>query len=202
METLKKQINRIMYRDGLLELLLGSFLLAFGLMFFYLPRLAPFSIFVIFLLKPLAAKLKEKYVFPRAGYVKPSDENEKEVQGIVVTAVLSFVLMVVTLVVLVLLKGAQAGKLIFMRWVFPPMSGILFAFGPFWMGMKFGLRRGFIMAGLLPATGIFLGFSGLATGYRAVGVLCMVAGLFAATSGTVLFNRFISRNPLPEGSNE
>ncbi len=202
MNDLKLEIDQATLRDGLLDLVAGAFLLAVGGIFLLEPKLVPF-IAVLFLPgKPLFEKLKERYVHPRAGYVKLVDDSEKDTRGIGVTAALATAGLAVSLVVLLVLKGAHEGRELFMRWVFPATASLLFAMGPLYLGRKYGLKRGYINAMLIAASGAAITATGLVTGYRAVGALCLQAGVFFMITGGVLFVRFLTLNPVAEDEDE
>ncbi len=202
MNTLAQKIYQAACRDGLLEIFLGGYLLLVAAVLFSNPKLLVFTVFLIFLLRPLLERLKEKYVYARVGYVKLMDENEKEVQGIIVTTVMCFVLMVVSLVLLVIIKGHNQGRDFFMRWLFPALSAGLFTFGPAWLAKRFGLRKYYILVVLIPLLGLFLSITGLATGYRAIGFISITAGIFAIISGGIQFRSFLKDNPVPREADE
>ena len=202
MYDLKREIDQATLRDGLLDLVAGAFLLAVGGIFLLETRLAPFIAVLILPGKPLFAKLKERYVHPRAGYVKLVEDSGKDARGIAVTAALATASLVASLVVLLVLNGAHEGRELFMRWVFPGTASLLFAMGPLYLGRKYGLKRGYINAVLTAASGAVITATGFVTGYRAVGVLCLQVGLFFLVTGGVLFSRFLARNPVSEDKNE
>jgi len=202
MNTLAQKIYQAASRDGLLEIFLGGYLLLVAAALFSNPRLTVFTVFLIFLMRPLLERLKEKYVYRRIGYVKLMDDNEKDVRGIVIAAVMCFVLLVVSLVLLVIIMGHNQGRDFFMRWLFPALSAGLFTFGPAWLGKRLGLKKYYVLVVMVPLIGITMSITGIATGYRAIGIISITAGTFALVSGTVQFRGFLRDNPVPEKTDE
>ena len=74
----------------------------------------------------------------------------------------------------------------------------MMAFGPFWLGQTYGLVRGYVFAALLVLGGIAIPVLGIATGYDAVGLECLLLGLLSLISGGILFARFLRRYPVEE----
>ena len=70
--------------------------------------------------------------------------------------------------------------------------------GPFWLGQTYGLVRGYVFAALLLIGGIAIPALGIATGYNAVGLECLVLGLLSLVSGAIMFGRFLRRYPAEE----
>ena len=198
MKAIERQVYRAAYQDGLLETFLGGYLFIFGSLMVAKPGMASFSALTIFVIRPLFTKVKNRYTYPRVGYVKLPQENESAGKEIGLTAILFIVILVASLIVLSALMGNESGKEFWFRWFLPVLASILFSFGPLWMGRTYGLKRAYFIAVLIPLLGISMAITGIFTGYAAVGVICLTGGFLSLVSGVIMFSRFLRKYPVEE----
>ncbi len=201
MNQLEKRVYQSVCRDGLLEMTVGTYMVLLGTIFIFQPRLVAFSVFFMFLLKPLVQKVKNSCIYPRTGYVKLKNEDETVGKGIAITAVIFILVLAGSLIALILSLGTVAGRQIWFRWFLPILSSIMFAFGPFWVGTTYGLKRAYLFAAFVPLCGITVAVTGITTGYTSIGIVCLAAGTPALISGVIMFNSFLRRYPLEDVSN-
>ena len=196
LNEIERRVQRSAYQDGLLEIFLGSFLLLLGVVFTISPILVAFSALLIFLINPLFERIKNRHIYPRIGYVKFGPEKEADAKGIAATAVVFVVILLGSLVVFVLVMGNPLGRAFWLDYFFPAFTGFMTAFGPFWLGHTYGLKRGYVFAALLVLSGIIIPVLGIAKGYNAVSLEWLLVGLVILISGLIMFSRFLRRYPL------
>ena len=198
LKEIERRVQHTAYQDGLLELFLGGFLVVFALLFLRTPRMAGFSVLVVFVIWPLFERMKQRYIYPRIGYVKFGKEKEGDPKGIIVAAVVFVIVLLGALGVLVLTIGAERGLNFWLDYFLPAFVGFMMAIGPFWLGQTYGLVRSYVFAALFLVSGIAIPVLGIATGYRAVGLECLLMGLLALVSGVIMFGRFLRHYPVEE----
>jgi hypothetical protein len=144
-------------------------------------------------------RIKQRYIYPRIGYVKlPQDPNTTG-KGIAIAAVIMVVVLLGIMFLSMAILGQDPGLAFFLTTIVPPASGFMLAIGPYWLGQTYGLVRGYVWAVLFVLGGIAMPLFGIASGYQAVGLLCTVMGLVTLATGTIMFLRFIHRFPEAEG---
>ena len=201
MNTLEKRVYQSVCRDGLLEMTVGTYMVLLGSIFIFQPKLVVFSVFFMFLLKPLVQKVKNTCIYPRTGYVKLKKEDEAVGKGIAITAVVFVLILAGSLIALILSLGTVPGRNIWFRWFLPILSSIMFAFGPLWVATTYGLKRAYVFAAFVPLCGIAVAVTGVTTGYTSIGIVCLASGIPALVSGMIMFNSFLRRYPLEDVSN-
>lgn len=202
MKEMERRVYQVMSENGLLEMSIGVYLLVLGIMFLEAPKLVTFSALMIFILKPAIEKIQNRYIHPRIGYVKLRETDSSVGKGIVITAVVFILTLVGSLITLNLVLGSNQGSLIWFRWFFPILSSVMFAFGPFWLGSTYGLKRGYFMACFIPLVGIFVAVLGKTTGYTSLGIIFLTGAIPSVVSGIIMFKRFLLKYPIEEVSDE
>ncbi len=200
LKEIEGRVQRAAYQDGLLEIFLGSFLLLLGVVFTISPILVAFSVFLIFLINPLFERVKKRYIYPRIGYVKFGPEKEAA-KGIVAAAAVFVVILLGSMGVFVLTMGKDRGWAFWFDYFFPAFTGFMTAFGPFWLGQTYNLKRGYVFAALFMLSGIAIPVLGIATGYNAVSLEWLLVGLVILVSGVIMFTRFLRTYPAEEAPN-
>jgi len=197
LKEIERRANYAAFQDGLTEIFMGLFL------FFYGGALATdalavgfvFIIVTVFFAKPLIERIKKRYIYPRAGYVKLPDDPNTTGKGIAISAVIMIVALLGSMGVSMAVLGQRAGLDFFLTYIVPPASGFMLAIGPFWLGQTYGLTRGYVLAAIFILGGIAMPVFGIASGYEAVGLLCTFVGLLALGMGTFMFVHFIRKYP-------
>ena len=200
LKEIEKRANYAAYQDGLMEIAMGLFL------FFYGGALATdsvsvaivFIIVTVFFGKRSFERIKQRYIYPRIGYVKLPEDPHATGKGIAIAAVIMVVALLGTMFLAMAILGQDPGLEFFLSYIVPPASGFMLAIGPYWLGQTYGLVRGYVWAVLFVLGGIAMPLFSIASGYQAVGLLCTVMGLLTLTTGTIMFVRFIRRYPVAD----
>lgn len=210
LKEIERRVEQSVFQDGLMEIMMGGFLLVFGASLATRAILIPFisllviflSLLVIYLGNPLLERLKKRYIYPRIGYVKLRPEKEADPKGIAVAAIL-FVVILLGSGLFSLAMGEERGWAFWFSYFLPASAGFMLAIGPFWLGETYGVRRGYVFAALFLLSGIAIPVLGIASGYEAVGLECLLVGVVSLISGVTMFTRFLRRYPVPaEGSSD
>ena len=196
LKEIERRVRRSACQDGLLEIFLGSFLLLLGVFFTINPIIVAFSAFLVFLINPLFERVKKRYIYPRIGYVKFEPEK-KVAKGIVATAAV-FVMILLGSMGVFVLTMQDRGWAFWFDYFFPAFAGFMTAFGPFWLGQTYNLKRGYVFAALFLLSGIAIPVLGIATGYNAVSLEWLLVGLVILVSGVIMFTRFLRKYPAEE----
>ena len=195
LKEIEKRAKYAAYQDGLMEIASGLLLIFLGgaLASDTISLLIVFAVLIIFFGNRVIEWFKKRFIYPRAGYVKLPEDPNVSGKGIAIAALVFIVLMLGAMTVSMLLLGTDAGADLFMTYIFPPTTGIMLAIGPYWLGQTYGLVRWYVWAALFVLGGIVIPVFRIASGYEAVGLLCIVMGLLIFTTGVVMFVRFIRK---------
>jgi len=197
LKEIERRVHQSVFQDGLMEIMMGGFLLVVGasLVMDMKWGVLLISLLVIFLGNPLLERAKKRYVYPRIGYVKLRPEKEADPKGIVVAAIV-FVVILLGSGLFTLAIGKDRGWAFWFKYFLPGSTGFMLAIGPFWLGETYGVRRGYVLAVLFLLSGIVIPVLGIASGYEAVGLECLVVGVISLISGVIMFTRFLRNNPV------
>jgi len=161
------------------------------------------SLLVIFLGNPLLERLKKRYIYPRIGYVKLRPEKEADPKGIAMAGIVFVVVLLGSMGLFHLAMGEERGWAFWFNYFLPASTGFMLAIGPFWLGETYGVKRGYVFAVLFLLSGIAIPVLGIASGYEAVGLECLLVGVISLISGVVMFTRFLRKYPvLAEGTSD
>lgn len=204
LEKIERRVQQSVFQDGLMEIMLGGFLLVTSASLAASAKLIPFiSVLVVFLGNPLLERLKKRYIYPRIGYVKLRPEKEADPKGIAVAAILFVVILLGSTGIFPLAMGEDRGWAFWFNYFLPASTGFMLAIGPFWLGETYGVKRGYVFAALFLLSGIAIPVLGIASGYEAVGLECLLVGVISLISGATMFTRFLRKYPVPaEGSSD
>lgn len=198
LKEIERRVEQSVFQDGLMEIMMGGFLLVFGALLAAGPKLTLFiSLLVIFFGNPVLERLKKRYIYPRIGYVKLRPEKEADPKGIAVAAIVFVVILLGSMGLFHLTMGEDRGLAFWFNYFFPGATGFMLAIGPFWLGETYGVKRGYVWAALFLLSGIAIPVLGIASGYKAVGLECLLVGMVSLISGVVMFTRFLRKYPLP-----
>jgi hypothetical protein len=204
LKEIERRVEQSVFQDGLMEIFMGGFLLVMGVLLASGGKwvLLMISLLVIFLGNPLLERLKKRYIYPRIGYVKLRPEKEADPKGIALAAII-FVVILLGSGLFALAIGRERGWAFWFTYFFPASTGFMLAIGPFWLGETYGVKRGYVFAALFLLSGIAIPVLGIASGYEAVGLECLLVGVVSLISGVIMFTRFLRKYPLPaEGSSD
>jgi hypothetical protein len=201
LKEIERRVHQSVFQDGLMEIMMGGFLLVVGALFAISMKLILLpSLLVIFVGNPLLERAKKRYIYPHIGYVKLRPEKEADPKGIAVAAIV-FVVILLGSGLFTLAMGKDRGWAFWFRYFLPGSTGFMLAIGPFWLGETYGVRRGYLFAVLFLLSGIVIPVLGIASGYEAIGLECLLVGMISLISGVIMFTRFLRKCPPPaEGS--
>lgn len=202
LKEIERRVHQSVFQDGLIEIMMGGFLLVVGGLLGRAGRLLLLiSLLVPFLGNALLERLKKRYIYPRIGYVKLRPKKEADPKGIVVAGILYVVIMLASMALFPLAMGKERGWTFWFNYFLPASAGFMLAIGPFWLGETYGVKRGYVFAALFLLSGIAIPVLGIASGYEAVALECLLVGVISLISGVIMFTRFLRKCPLPaEGS--
>ncbi|MFC1879748.1 hypothetical protein ACFLZW_07520 [Chloroflexota bacterium] len=197
LREIERRAQRAYYQDGLMELLLGVYLILVGGMLATESKLMPFTVFAVFLIKPVWDRLKARYTFPRIGFVE-FPEDAQAGKGILKTLALFFVVAAVLAVGLTYLLGGERGWDFFLFRILPAMIGVLLACGPVYAADTYGLKRWWFIAVLFVLSGVLAPFAGAPDYYTTIGLQISLVGVVALLMGLWLAIVFMRKHPILE----
>ena len=206
LDTIARKVQQVYYADGLADIFMGVIFLGLASVFTLLAEHITFLVFMIILLNPLIygaliERAKQRWVYPRAGYVKPKSLQETSTTGALLVLVAIGCLLLLCAVVLFISSG-YTGLFFWLIWLAPAGFGSMIAIGPFLIARKYHLVRYYLFAILPPLIGAIIPWLHLSfpTAYAAFfttfAIQTAVVGLLALLSGTVLFLRFLHQHPV------
>ncbi len=188
-----KQIEQKAYsgcnQDGVIEIMLGIWLISFGATFG-----SPLHLFVIlipiFLFPRFIEAIRKRYTYPRIGYAKlPPDDPKKTAKGMFAYTAVVLILMVICFLLLGKVKDAAAYK----KWS-PAFMGVLFVGGFLYAHGKSGDFRYIIYIVLSIGFGLLFSIINFESYNGLIINLFVMGGIFVAT-GFTLFTLFLRKYP-------
>ncbi len=192
LKELEKKAYRDSQQDGLMELMMGLILMAFG-GFFY-STVFVFYILLILFSGRIVESIRKRYTYPRIGFVKFPQENLKHN----LTGVFLFEFAVIVIIfTLISLFGDVTDYSQWVKWS-PLFFGMILV-GPFaHVASKSGNVRYTGYAILSVILGGFFSLIEFGSGCTGLILYLVFIGGFLVLSGLVIFIRFLRKYPLPE----
>ena len=189
---IEKKAYRDSQQDGLMEVMMGLILMAFG-GFFYSTAFAFYILLIIFSGK-IVEFVRRCYTYPRIGFVKFREENPKDA----LTGVLLFELAVIVIIfTLIAISGDVKDYSLWANWA-PLFFGMVLV-GPFaHAASKSGSVRYYGYAILSVILGILFSLVEFGSGCTGLILYLILIGGFLVLGGLVIFIRFLRKYPLPE----
>ena len=194
LKDVERRVQRAAHEDGLTELLMGAFLLLYGGALASGKSVAPFLVLpLVLVFRPLYQRAKQHLIYPRIGYVRFGPEKQADPKGILAVTAVFVAVLLGSLGLSIWIAGSDRGLDLWFTYILPPLSGLVLAIGPFWLGQTYGLTRGYVLAGLFVLSGVAIPLLDIAKGYEAVGLQCVLVGAASLASGVFMFARFLRR---------
>jgi hypothetical protein len=214
LDAVARKVQQTFYADGLADIFLGGILLLLAAVLLLVSRSIVFLVFAIVLLNPILLKAlndkaKQRWVYPRAGYVQLKPFQDPNRRDTLLGLALILALWLGPIIVLILLYSIT-GITLWVAWIVPISSGLLLSIGPFLVARKYQIYRYYLFAILPPLIGVIVPWLNLpfsspyAASVTTFVIQTSIVGLLALLTGIVLLVRFIHRHPiepteLPEG---
>lgn len=185
-------------KDGFMEILLGALLVLIGLMIWSQKGVCFIALLPILFGNPLINRLKERYTYPRIGYMRPRPGDGKKV-GLGILKYVLVVIMSLAALSYLFLKEESIYESIY-RLI--PLYMALILSGAFtYVHSKSRNNITYLYIGVAMISGILMTVFHPGP-YRTCSLQYMtLMGLFFTIVGTVIFIRFIRRYPVASGEN-
>lgn len=182
-KTIKRKIYMSYFQDGLWDILLGFFLLSWGVGIFFDQAILPTLVWIA--LFPSVLALKRKVTYPRIGYSRPA-EHRKQMTRIMIAGAVTLLLGIIVFL-LVFADGMTQFLKDYFEFLFGSMLSVVIALIGYW----WNIVRWFGYAILVFICATINQWSGLSfeMSFIIPGGIVILYGLF-------LFVRFIHRYPV------
>lgn len=188
-KTIERNVWQDSMRDGLMELLLGGYLLLTGIVI-QADMSALFILLMVFI-PAVVKRMKEWFTYPRIGYVKfPDHENNP---GRKIAAALIAAALALALVVFLSSEGEKTQALY--QWV-PLLPALILAAGLTVTAQRTGFARYYVMAVLALVAGLAVPFVDLPLKMDNIALYLMVIGPIFFLWGAVVFVNFLRTHPV------
>jgi hypothetical protein len=188
-KSVERNVLQDYFRDGLMELSVGAYLLFTGILM--QAEMSSMFILVIVFAPLLVKRAKERFTYPRVGYVKFTEAGRSTGQKILVMlvgVVVAFALM------LFFSRGGDKAQVLY-RWM-PLLPALLFQAALIPIGMKSGLVRYYVLAGLALAVGLAIPLIDLPGKLDSIALYLMSTGPIFLIWGMVIFANFLQTYPV------
>jgi glucose uptake protein GlcU len=188
-KTIARNLWQDSMRDGLTEMLLGLYFLLIGIVI----QADMSALFIIFMaiFPALAKKMKERFTYPRIGYVK-FPEHEKSPGRRILAALLAAVI-AVALVVILARSGEKTQALY--QWI-PLLPALVLAAAFSFMAQKTGFARHYAMAAFALIVGVIVPFVDLPGKMDNIALYLLAVGLVFLVWGAAIFLHFLRTYPI------
>lgn len=188
-KTIARNLWRDSMQDGLMEMLLGAYFLLTGIVI-QADMSALFIVFIAFF-PALAKKMKERFTYPRIGYVKFPDQDSNP--GRRILAVLLAAVIAVALVVVLAREGEKTQSLY--QWV-PLLPALVLVAALSFTGQKTGFARYYVMAAFSLVAGFAVPFVDLPNKMDNIALYLLVVSPVFLVWGAAIFLHFVRTYPI------
>jgi hypothetical protein len=206
LDELALKTQQAFYADGLADIFIGGILLLLAALILLISHSVIFLLIALVIFNPifykaLIDKAKQRWVYPRAGYVTPKPLQTPTRRDNLLGVALILTLLFGPILVL-LASFSYPGLFIWVSWIVPVSLGLLFSIGPFFVARKYRIYRYYLFALLLPLIGLIVPWLNLnfpsvyAAILTTIAIETSLVGILALLSGIVLLFRFIHRYPI------
>jgi len=188
-KTIARNLWQDSMRDGLMEMLLGLYFLLTGIVI-QADLSALFIIFMAFF-PALAKRMKERFTYPRIGYVKFPDQDSNPGKRIVAALLAAGI--AVALVTILAREGEKTQALY--KWV-PLLPALILVAALSFMGQKTGFTRYYVMAAISLIAGIAVPFVDLPNKMDNIALYLLVTSPVFLVWGAAIFLHFVRTYPI------
>ena len=188
-KAVERNVWRDTMRDGLMEFFLGAYLLLTG--FLIWTDNSAFFILLFVIAPPLLKQMKERFTYPRIGYVKFNEQDRNVVRRILAAAIGA----VVAIGMVVFLNSADERVQSLYKWT-PLLPALIFQAALIPMGRKTGFIRFYVMAGIALLVGFIISLIELPNKLDNIGLYVTVMGALFLLLGVFIFADFLRTHPV------
>lgn len=190
---IQQRSYRELMQDGITETLLGLILLVFPGLIHRSSFVPIFVVFYIIFLPHLIEGFRNRYVYPRIGYVKPKEEEPLKLSlGIAMVVLLIFVAVIVVLYSLFI---GLIDRSFIWRWL-PTVFGFIMWGPSLYLKDKTGQNRFYLFGTVMTVTGIMISLTQSIPAEWAMIYYMVGWGLFYLVIGLVKLLLFIRKYPV------
>lgn len=195
LQEIEHKVQRSFYQDGLMEILVGFYLMMMGLMV-QGTMSAAFSALLLFAYKPAWEGLKRRFIYPRIGYVKFRPVENVDSEGFKRSVITLAIIAVASPFISILILGAGPGWTFWTRRFLPFFMGFITAIGPSVAAKRLRVYRWYVFSVLCVIAGLAVPYLGLESIYEPIGIQFMAIGGVALVTGLVMFVYFLVKYPV------
>ena len=179
--------------DGFTEMLLGLVLAALPVIVLHPGIISIFVVFYIIFLPTFFEGIRRKYIYPRIGYVKLSEDEPPKVT---VRLVATLVLIIVSVAVVIYSVGIGIIDQDLVYRCIPAAFGLIMWVPSVYLEEKSGQNRYYLFGALMTVTGVAVALAPMADPNFAGFLYFVCWGLFFLVLGLVKYAIFIRRFPV------
>lgn len=201
LKEMEQKAYKLLNKDGLTELLMGAILFVASSTFGGQSSTALFLAMYVIFIKQIVEGFRERYTYPRIGYLKLPDEEGKKI-GLGIFTFMGAV-MLVLVVFIYLIYGRFTGDLLY-KWI-PLLIGLIFFGGLQYHYSKSGDKIVLVYTAIALVMGVIfslMDFPEKLTGAQfytlSLSAVFIVAGIFRFRK----FRKDYPIQPIPEGASE
>lgn len=188
-KAIERNVWQDSMRDGLMELLLGGYLLITGVVI--QADLSALFILLMVFIPAVTKRMKEWFTYPRIGYVK-FPEHEKSL-GRRMAAALIGAAVALAMVIFLASEGEKTQALY--KWI-PLLPALILAAGLTVTAQRTGFTRYYVMAAFALVAGLAVPFVDLPRKMDNIALYLMVIGPVFFLWGAVVFVNFLRTYPI------
>jgi len=196
LKTIRRRAMRSLLEDGILEILFGAYLLAWGVALDAGSRALPYFPFGLVVIPGLLRAAQKRFVYPRVGYADFGEGDGRRGGGR--SARIAAMLIGVSIAALaVWIWRAGIGFEAWSTRMLPVLVGLLLAFGPVVFAFKYGVARWHALGALFVAIAFAMRYMNPRWSYLdVIAAQLMVSGGMLLVAGLALFVLFLRRYPV------
>ncbi len=193
LKSVEQESFRELMHDGFTEMLLGLLLAALPVIVLNPGMISIFVVFYIIFLPPFFEGIRRKYIYPRIGYVKLSEDEPPKVTARLVATLVLIIVFVVAVIYSVGI-GIIDRDLVY-RWI-PAAFGLIMWVPSMYLKEKSGQNRYYLFGTLMTIAGVAVALAPVADPNIGGFLYFVCWGMFFLILGLVKYALFVRRFPV------